>query len=195
MMVDSVHPDKDLAKHELLLAIAYFIDRQSLVAQLITDLGLNIAAIGAYGPGAWGWNPEQSIPELQRALDSATSPELYAVYVATIRAHELRIPQQGIWHDQHGQLWSYYFHGIGCQIKNVLTQEVIDWDCPNVSAFDPFFFEEHLSWQLANERIAYPLGHLRYWIGQTGLRSIQQLIDELIDEGYINRDMTLSDRK
>ncbi len=195
MTADSVHPDKHLAKQELLQAIAYFIDRQSLVAQLITDLGLSVTAIGAYGPGAWAWNPAQNTSELQRELETVTRPELYDFYVAAIRAHELRVPQQGIWQDQNGQAWSYYFHGTGCQVKNVRTEEIIDWDCPIVTAFDPFFFQEHLSWQFANTRIPHQLEHLQTWIAQSATHSLQHLIDELINEGYINQDMTLSDRK
>ncbi len=74
----------------------------------------------------------------------------------------------------------------------MLTQEVIDWDCPNVAAFDPFFFQAHLSWQLASERIPYELTHLREWIRQNGIGTLQQLIEQLIDAGAITSDMTLA---
>ncbi len=192
MIADSLPPDKDLAKQELLQAIAYFIERQSLVAQVITDLGLSVPAIGIFGPGAWSWSAAQDIVELQRTLETTTRPELANFYRATIRAHELRIPQEGLWHDQQGQLWRYYFHGTGCQITNVRTQEIVDWDCPNVAAFDPFFFEAHLAWQIANGYSPYQLRHLHMWIAQNGLSTISHLIDQLIHTGHISSDMTLT---
>jgi len=192
MTIDSVYPDSTLAKQELLQAITYFIDRQVLVAHVISNLGLNAAAIGTYGPGAWSWNPQQNIAALRHELEMLTRPELYDCYLAGLRAHELRVPQQGVWHDQQGQEWNYYLHGTGCQITNGLTLEVIDWDCPNVAAFDPFFFEAHLTWQLISKSIPYQLVHLRSWITQNGVHAIQHLIEQLIDTGAITRDMTLA---
>ena len=194
MAVDFVYLDNDLAKQELLHAITYFIDRQRLVAHVITDLGLSTAAIGVYGSSAWAWSPEQNSAALRQELETVTRPELHDLYLAALRAHELRVPQQGVWYDQQGQEWIYYFHGMGCQITNVLTQEIIDWDCPNVAAVDPFFFEAHLRWQLTDERLPYQLTQLRLWIAQNGMHAIHDLIEQLIDTGAITRDMTLVHR-
>jgi len=122
MTVACEHLDNELAKQELLQAIVYFIDRQRLVAQTITDLGLSTAAIGTYGASAWAWNPHQSIAALRQELETVTRPELYDCYLVGLRAHELRVPQQGIWHDQQGHIWNYYLHGMGCHITHILTQ-------------------------------------------------------------------------
>jgi hypothetical protein len=83
------------------------------------------------------------------------------------------------------------------------TGEWINWDCPNRLAFDPWFFCQHLEWQLEapereNERIhtrewvkELIASGLEYWVDVTS--EVNKLIDEMIEEGLINKDWTLAE--
>ena len=58
-------------------------------------------------------------------------------------------PERGYTGDNNQ--WSYVFHGLGCRLTHTITQEVIDWDAPDVNAFDAWFFLKWLEWLLKYE--------------------------------------------
>lgn len=57
-MVLSETEIREQVKAELRNALAYFIERQKLVAQAMTELGLDLYEVGEFGPIAWMWNPQ-----------------------------------------------------------------------------------------------------------------------------------------
>jgi hypothetical protein len=57
------------------------------------------------------------------------------------------ITQWGYWGDD--KEWKYFLHGVGCLLTQVITQEVIDWDCPNLYCFDQYSFARWLHWFLS----------------------------------------------
>ena len=58
-------------------------------------------------------------------------------------------PQSGYTGDNNE--WEYFFHGGGCQLTHTVTQEIIDWDAPDVKTFDRFWFLNWLEWLLDYE--------------------------------------------
>ena len=184
--------EKEVVKRELYQAIAYFIERQQLVAQAMLDLGLDVELVGTYGGLAWisledypndfnGFEElleEENLPQEERRLINALKHN-----------SENHVSRKGLW-GANGE-WEYSLHGIGCCLTNRYTREPIDWDCPNVMAFQTYFFGFHLEWQLRSPIRSDMLKHTRSWIRKRGRKSIETLIDEMIDEGLIEQDRTL----
>jgi len=74
----------------------------------------------------------------------------------------------------------------------MLTDEVIDWNCPKIEAFDPYFFLDHLRWQLETEDTS-SLPQIRKWISShpRGIESMMPVLEYMMGMGLINPDWTL----
>ena len=180
--------NNDLLIVELLGAIAHFIERQKLVAQVMKELDIDLEDVGKSGATIWSQQGNQAPLS---SLPASASDEAKELWEAVRRARSRKpVAQQGFWGNS-GE-WVYFLHGKGCRLRNTLTGEVIDWDCPNVAAFDPYFFLEHLRWRLEMEEES-SLPTVRKWVSRDpeGLESIIQLIDQMMEEGLINPDWTL----
>ena len=180
--------NNDLLIVEVLGAIAHFIERQKLVAQAMQDLDIDLDDVGKGGAAIWS---QQGIQEPLPPLPASASDEAKELWEAAQRAQSRRpVASQGVWGDS-GE-WIYLLHGKGCRLRSTLTGEVIDWDCPNVEAFDSYFFLNHLRWRLETEEES-SLPRIREWVSRSpdGLESIIQLIKQMIENGLINPDRTL----
>jgi hypothetical protein len=172
--------NRKLAKNELYMAACHFVERQQLVVQAMSEMKLNIDAIGKFG--SFGWASSASSENGEKPLDrfpeeptGEFEKELYAVLKY---AEEIKMPRKGVWRDHSGQTWNYILHGAGCLLTNSETQEPIDWDCPNPQAFDEFFFIVHLGWRLNQNDVN--LQHVQ------GLRhEIKVMFSELVHDGLI----------
>ncbi len=180
----------DLLTTEVLGAIAHFIERQALVARIMQDLDIDLDDVGRWGAAIWtqqgGKGPPLSLP-------ASASDESRELWEAIRRARSRRpVAQQGTWGD--AQEWQYFFHGKGCRLRNTLTGEVIDWDCPNVEAFDPYCFLDHLRWRLETQDERH-LPQIREWVSHSSqgleMEIIIQRLNQLVEEGLINPDWTL----
>lgn len=165
MSVLSQEEFKDLAKLQLLDAISYYIERQKIVAQALTDLGFDIHT-------SRDQNEKQARKEIEKWL-----------------AHVGEISHRGIWVDNDNNEWEYYVHGGGCRLINVNTREPIEWDVPNLDTFDPFFFHDNLFWQFRAENRYDKVGAVLFWVNH----AVDELIKELVDEGKLNKDYSLLD--
>ena len=175
-------------KQEIYDAIAYFIERQKLVAQAMIDMGLDLEEVGEYGSLVWSSN--ENVADAQLLEDDALEDEqLRKIFAIAKRARARRLPQKGIWKDKNNDEWKYFLHGGGCLLTNVHTGERINWNCPNVLAFDLWFFLDHLEWQLKSPDRKDKFQNTRYWI-QTLAGT---LISEMIEEGRINKNLTLNE--
>ncbi len=183
--------DNGLLITEVLEAIAHFIARQKLVAQVMQDLDINLDDVGKWGALIWG---QQGTQESFPPLPTSTSDEAREFWKALQRAKSRRaVIQQGIW--SKSKEWIYFLHGGGCRLSNTFTGEVIDWDCPDVESFDPYSFLNHLSWRLEVEE-EYSLKRIREWISNKAEpleESILELLNQMVEDGLINSDWTLSD--
>lgn len=179
--------EKQVVQQEVYQAIAYFIERQHLVAQAMQDLGLDLEEVGKWATVAWFSGQGTDKPRLEEDA-SDEGRELFEVMK---RAIARNLSSTGSWGDT-GE-WTYFLHGQGCMLRNAHTGEIINWNCPNVLAFDPYFFLDHLKWRLGSHHREDELQYTRAWIQQQpeGFRSILSLIEEMINDGLINKDMTL----
>ncbi len=190
---------KALIKQELVQAIAYFIERQHLVAQAMVEMGLNLEEVGKYKSAAWVSSKDADISKLDQICKDATDPQTLELVDVVKQAQVRQLSQKGTWGDKDENEWEYFLHGGGCSLINRHTKEVIDWDCPNVLAFDPYFFYRHLEWQVNVSGRQNQLGHMKQWIAQSSAQTssidalVDPLISELCDEGLIGEDWTLSD--
>ncbi|MBP8002268.1 MAG: hypothetical protein KA314_14375 [Chloroflexi bacterium] len=171
---------RSLAKDELYQAIHYFVERQQLVVQAMTDMKLDINAIGKFG--ALGWvsgaaseNGQKPVDRFEYEPVNEIEKEIYAILRYS---EEIRVPRKGVWNDQTGQVWNYTLHGGGCLLVNSETQEPIDWDCPNQKAFDEFFFNTHLAWRLKQ-------GDEELKNMQELYSEVKSLFSELVNDGLI----------
>ncbi len=186
-------------KQELLQAIAYFIERQHLVAQAMIEMGLDLEEVGKYGAVAWISSSGVDASELDQLDDSATDQRTREMIEVMRRAQERQLSQKGTWRDKDDSEWIYSLHGAGCSLINPLTTETIDCDCPNVLAFDLYFFFRHLEWQLISPERKDKLQHIRQWLQQSPVSGVhalvvEALIAEMREEGLINADWTLPGR-
>jgi len=156
---------KNLAKQQLLDAISYYMERQKIVAQALTDLGFDINT-------HWDQNDEWTWEEIEKW-----------------DAHAYKIPQKGIWIDSDNNEWEYFVHGRGCKLINIKTREPIEWDAPKLDTFTPDFFHDNLFWQFKAENRYDKVGFMRVWVN----RAVDGLIKELVDEGKLNKDYSLLD--
>lgn len=182
--------EKVLVQQEIYRAITHFIERQQLVAQAMRDLGLDLEEVGRWGAAAWASSQGKDKKPKFNLAENA-SDEMRELFDVAKRAEARRLSQSGVWGDM-GE-WEYFLHGNGCRLHNVHSEEVIDWNCPNVLAFNPHFFLEHLRWRLESHYREDELQYTEGWIQQhpEGLRAIITLIEEMVDNGLINRDLTL----
>lgn len=159
---------KQEALIDLQEALRYFIERQKLVAQAMTEMGLDLDEVAAYGILTWvsefppDKNGKISKPvENFKKMAESESAEQRKLYQVAKRASERNLPRCGIWRDREQNEWEYSLHGIGCLLKNVKTGEPIDWDAPNVNSYTPMFFEQNLLWQISHPYRSIKLGFLR----------------------------------
>lgn len=185
---------KALAKQELTKAIARFVKRQVLVAEVIKDLGLSSDDMARYGAFAWGGPPDRNLFSIQQQAIESAHPDDIAYFYNARRASQRKLPRKGTWYDVYNQSWEYYLHGGGCMIVNKETEEVLDWDCPNILAFDPFFFQPHLEWQLKQQLYRNEFVQFRLWLGNRNIRVIQELLEELQADGILTQEWTLTDQ-
>jgi hypothetical protein len=178
-MVISQDEFKAKVKAELREALAYFIERQKLVAQAMTELGLDLDEVGEFGAFAWVSNPEadkQSAQEkIRQETAKANDPRTQAMLQLALRASERALPQSGIWRDRENNEWRYFLHGSGCRLTNINTGEPIDWNCPDVNKYDQWKFMFHLMWQLSSSERADKLISTNIW----ARNSLEPLLDEI----------------
>jgi Domain of unknown function (DUF6896) len=176
-----------LAKDELLEAIAYFIERQKLVAQALINFGLDLQAMSILGAGGWTLGAEGA-KQIIDVTSNNHGSHINNALKKMVENNTPRINQKGSWQDEDGETWDYYLHGGGCRLTHTITSEIIDWDCPSVLHFDAFKFGYHLEWQI--EKFPYKLSNLVTYIRENELSSIEQkLIPELLNEGKLVKDL------
>jgi len=181
--------NNELLITELLKAIAHFIERQKLVAQAMRDLDIDLDDVGKFGAAVWS---QQGVREPLSSLPVLASDEGKELWEAVRRARSKEpVTQQGVWGDSDE--WIYFLHGKGCRLRNILTGEVIDWNCPNAKAFDPYSFLDHLHWRLETEGESI-LPRIKEWVSRSpdGSESIIQIIKQMKENGLINPDWTLA---
>ena len=132
---------------ELQGARAYYIQRQKIVAQALTDMGLDLHEIAEFGPQTWG-------ADLQNPASLPANP-------LAERLARRKLPQMGIWFDQQQNMWRYFLRGKGCRLINLKTGETIDWDCPDLETCQRGPFINHLLWQVSSPERAGNLSSLR----------------------------------
>ena len=153
-MVISQEETKAKAKDELSNALAYFIERQKLVAQALVELGLDLNEVAEYKSAAWS---SGSNLEGDNSHISSVRPEnarMQKLFQMAKRASERNLSQSGIWRVNENNEWEYFLHGGGCRLTNRKTGEPIDWDCPDVNSYDKYKFLHHLEWQLSSSERA-----------------------------------------
>ena len=186
MMIDDFNIQ--LVKDELLQSIAYFVQRQALVAQALQDFGLDLNAIAVLGAGGWTIGSEGA-KQLYQTLPQNFETNFRNALQRMIENQTPSVNQTGNWEDKTGETWSYFMHGGGCQLINKITGEVIDWDCPDTTRFDRFKFAFHLEWQIQNFPDNYP--HLTKYLSNNDLHTIgHNLIPDLVNEGRLKKDLT-----
>lgn len=181
-MVLSQDEIKKQVKEELRNALAYFIERQKLVAQAMMELGLDLNEVGEFGPVAWASNPQSENINAQdvvnKEIAKSADPYIQKMLQLALRATERKLSQSGIWYDNEKNEWKYFLHGSGCRLTNVKTGEPIDWDCPDVNRYDTWKFMFHLMWQLSSLERAGKLISTHIWASH----SLEPLINEIKDE-------------
>ena len=147
---------QEQVKEELKNALAYFIERQKLVAQAMTELGLDLNEVAEFKSGAWASGAKSIKDDSQVTITSPDNfEEIEDTYARKLfqvrkRASERNLPQIGIWRDNENNEWRYSLHGGGCRLTNIKTGEPIDWDCPDVNSYDRYKFTYHLEWQISS---------------------------------------------
>jgi hypothetical protein len=184
-MSDNKNQFKERVKNELKVALAYFIERQKLVAQAITEMGSDLGEVAEYGALAWASGSNSENRETQSTTDhyendvKSDNEEIREIfqYMAK-RASERNLPQEGIWYDNEQNEWIYFLHGNGCRLTNKKTGEPIDWDCPDVNSYDPYKFLFHLIWQLSSIERSGMLISTHIWASN----SLEPLLDKIKTE-------------
>ncbi len=183
-MVLSQDEIKERVKKELEDALAYFIERQKLVAQAITEMGLDLNEVAEYGAATWSPFLYSRDGEVEKAVDiyakyaDSDNAKMQKMYELAKRATERNLPQEGIWLDNEQNEWVYSLHGTGCRLGNKITREPIDWDCPDVNSYSTWKFMFHLIWQLSSKERAGKLISTHNWVRH----SLEPLINEVENE-------------
>jgi len=181
-MVMSQDEFKERVKAELREALAYFIERQKLVAQAMTELGLDLNEVGEFGPIAWASSPESdklsAQDKIKREIAKANDPRTQKMLQLALRATERALPQGGVWCDGENNKWRYFLHGSGCRLTSVKTGEPIDWDCLDVNKYDKWKFMFHLMWQLSSLERGEKLISTNIW----ARNSLEPLLDEITND-------------
>src|SRR5215471_11827256 len=118
-----------MMKDELLEAIKYFVKRQGLAAQALSDFGLDLFAVSVLGASGWMLGAEGA-KELYEVNPSNLSENFRNALHRMIEINTPKVNQTGIWQDKDGKTWNYFLHSGGCRLRDTHTGEVIDWDCP-----------------------------------------------------------------
>src|SRR5687768_1832707 len=99
-MVLSQDEIKTRVKAELREALAYFIERQKLVAQAMMELGLDLNEVAEFGPIVWASNSETKglgiQDNIQREIAKSENPFIERMLQAALRASERNVSQSGI---------------------------------------------------------------------------------------------------
>jgi len=181
-MVLSPEEFKEKVKAELKEALAYFIERQKLVAQAMTDFGLDLNEVGEFGAFAWVSDPESdkqsSQGKIKPEIAKTNEPRLQKMLQVALRASERALSQSGTWRDGETSEWRYFLHGSGCRLTNMKTGEPIDWDCPDVKKYDKWKFMFHLMWQLSSSDRSRKLISASTLTRET----IESLLDEITND-------------
>jgi hypothetical protein len=163
-------------KDELSNALAYFIERQKLVAQALVELGLDLNEVAEFKSAAWSSGGKLKGDNSHIASVSPDNAQVQVLFQVAKRALEKNLSQSGIWRDHENNEWQYFLHGGGCRLTNRKTGEPIDWDCPDVNSYDKYKFLHHLEWQLSSSERADKLTISRR-LEKTELES---LINEIV---------------
>jgi len=178
-MVISQDEFKAKVKTELREALAYFIERQKLVAQAMIELGLDLDEVGEFGAFAWASNPEaeklSAQDKITQEIAKANDPRTRKMLQLALRASERTLPQSGVWRNGENSEWRYFLHGSGCRLTNIQTGEPIDWDCPDVNKYDKWKFMFHLMWQLSSLERGGRLISTNIW----ARNSLELMLDEI----------------
>ncbi|NJN18004.1 MAG: hypothetical protein HC822_17900 [Oscillochloris sp.] len=173
---------KDHAKAGLILALRRFIARQHLVAQALKDLGVHLDDLATHGSAAWQIPAAEYLESVRAYAQTVLHDPTMEMYYVLRRAQSRALPQTGTWHDCDGQLWTYFLHGKGCELRNPQTAEAIDWNSPHLQRFDLYFFSAHLAWQLEQAPYQAELAHLRAHIAQGDFtQEVRTLLRELTE--------------
>jgi len=147
-MVISPDEFKEQIKAELREALAYFIERQKLVAQAMMALGLDLKEVAEFKSLAWSSHSDEDV-HLSRSNVEPEDSYLKKLFQVAKRASERNLPQSGMWRNSSNNEWRYFLHGGGCRLLHAETGEPIDWDCPDENSYDLYKFKAHLAWQLS----------------------------------------------
>jgi len=181
-MVLSQDEIKESVKAELRVALAYFVERQKLVAQAMLDMGLDLNEVGEFGAAAWVWNPQSESTniddDIRKQIAKSDNPQMKKLFQLALRSSERKLPQSGIWVDRESNEWIYFLHGKGCRLVNVKTGEPIDWDCPDINEYDRWKFMFHLMWQISSSERAEKLISTHNWVSN----SLEPLMEEISNE-------------
>jgi len=151
---------QEQVKDELRNALAYFIERQKLVAQAMIELGLDLNEVGKFKAAAWASGAKSKNNETintMASFEEIEDPHVREMFQVAKRASERNLAQSGIWRDSENNEWRYFLHGGGCRLTNTKTGEPIDWDCPDINSYDRYKFFHHLEWQLTSSERAEKL--------------------------------------
>jgi hypothetical protein len=162
--VASQYEFREQVKDELINAVAYFVERQKLVAQAMTELGLDLYEVAEFGTAAWATGAKSKNGDAQNFvanLEAIEDPYVKKLYQVAKRASERNISQGGTWKDSENNEWRYFLHGGGCRLTNLETGEPIDWDCPDTNSYDKHKFFYHLEWQMTSSERAEKLSFIR----------------------------------
>jgi len=89
-MVISQDEFRAKVKTELREAVAYFIERQKLVAQAMTEFGLDLNEVGEFGAFAWVSNPEadqqSSEEKIKQEIAKANDPRIQKMLQLALRS-------------------------------------------------------------------------------------------------------------
>jgi hypothetical protein len=108
--------------------IEHFLQRQKLVALAMLDV--HPTALRLAGTHILGIEIEPYVTKWQDKLDADMD---FA-----------RNWQSGLWRGT----WKHWAHGVGCRLTHIESGEPIEWDAPNLLAFDEGWFGNHLGWRI-----------------------------------------------
>jgi hypothetical protein len=99
-----------------------------------------------------------------------------------------QVPQSGQWGND--KEWWYFIHGRGARLTHAITQEPIEWDAPDIRAFDGFWFLNYLQWLLHQDTNDKTISVVKSWLSNPGT-SLQDLIfgilNQLVHKGLLVR--------
>jgi len=82
-------------------------------------------------------------PDLIAIADKAMSRHK-KVEIIQKQPRNPRISNIGTW--QKYGTWEYYIHGGGCRLINLMTEEPLEWDAPDMNSFDDLWFFNWCKW-------------------------------------------------